>query len=76
MARPPSPAARVEVETISLRLPKHLALAIRKHCDEHAGAVDGVLGAQAPTISSVIRALIEERFGEAARKLAHSSARA
>ena len=76
MARQPSPAARVEVETISLRLPKHLALAIRKHCDEHAGAVDGVLGAQAPTISSVIRALIEERFGEAARKLERTSPRA
>jgi len=68
MSRQPPPAPRAEVETISLRLPKHLAMAIRKYCDEHAGSGNGVLGAQAPTISSVIRALIEERFGEAARK--------
>lgn len=76
MARQPSPAPRVEVETISLRLPKHLAIAIRQHCEAHAGAVEGVLGAQAPTISSVIRALIEERFGEAARKLEHNGGKA
>ena len=75
MPRQPSAAPRVEVETISLRLPKYLAQAIRQHCETHAGAVEGVLGAQAPTISSVIRALIEERFGDAARKLEHASAK-
>ncbi len=75
MPRPPTigtpaaPAARVEVETISLRLPKPLALAIRKHCETHAKTVEGVLGAQPPTISSVIRALIDERFGDEALKL-------
>jgi hypothetical protein len=52
---------RSEVETISLRLPKHLVDSIREHCANHADN-SGVLGMQAPTISSVIRQLVEERF--------------
>jgi hypothetical protein len=64
-----SPAPkRAEVETISLRLPKYLSMAIRQHCEEHA-ADASVLGAQPPTISSVIRQLIEQQFGERARRL-------
>ena len=53
---------RAEVETISLRLPTPLMNAIRAHCSKHAAA-GTVLGMQPPTISSVIRQLVEERFG-------------
>jgi hypothetical protein len=75
MARPPSISEnpegpkRVEVETISLRLPKPLMNAIRAHCAKHADS-GAVLGMQPPTISSVIRQLVEERFGEEAAKKA------
>jgi hypothetical protein len=58
---------RVEVETISLRLPKPLMTAIRAHCAKHADT-GAVLGMQPPTISSVIRQLVEERFAEEAGK--------
>lgn len=74
MARPatnPSDGAeaprRAEVETISLRLPRPLMNAIRAHCAKHADT-GNVLGMQPPTISSVIRQLVEERFGEEAVK--------
>jgi hypothetical protein len=60
---------RAEVETISLRLPKSLMAAIRVHCAKHADS-GAVLGMQPPTISSVIRQLVEERFGEDAGKRA------
>jgi hypothetical protein len=59
---------RAEVETISLRLPRSLMNAIRAHCAKHADT-GSILGMQPPTISSVIRQLVEERFGEEAAKL-------
>jgi hypothetical protein len=53
---------RAEVETVSLRLPRALMDAIRAHCAKHAES-GKVLGMQPPTISSVLRQLVEERFG-------------
>jgi len=71
-----SPAhARVEVENVSLRLPKYLAVAIRKYCEQHVRD-DDVLGRAPPTVSAVIRQLIEERFGEEARKLEQQARKA
>jgi len=69
----PAALKRSEVETISLRLPKFLSLAIREHCEEHAASAS-VLGAQPPTISSVIRQLIEQQFGERAKRLEKEAA--
>lgn len=64
----PKKSGRVEVETVSIRLPAAPMDAIRAHCAEHANA-GKMLGMQPPNVSSVIRQLVEEQFGGDAGKV-------